>query len=263
MAKPLLAAVEAATDEVAKGGRLSLEAKVLLQNDVWGLQQRLQLVGFESEAHQTLLDATGQLIRELAPTRSELATLTRPTALPPALDGFVEYDTERVSLSHERLYGYRRLFRIFLRDDDKRRALVSQMVVLDAEGEPHLTSMVGEVEILSYEKGGLSMAADSEEPAWVLTSARVFHRPREALVHPGPALIETRLVPHVPDLGANGFLAEFALPERDLEQLPCRRCHEDASTMMTLPTEPSGVAKRHASLLRRSLDPLADVSLFR
>ena len=241
---------------VGETDALALESRVVLQNDVWGLKQRLEGVDQPSPHQLALIDAAGRLIDALAPDDNELATLTQARRLPAVLDGYREFDSERVSLGHERLYGYRRLFRIFLKGEADR-ALVSLLVVLDRDRKPHLTSIIGEIEMLSFKAAGrlLSGAID-----WQLNRARVFHRPRARLSMAPPPLLETDDVPHVPDLGANGFLARFDWPQRSLESLPCRRCHEDPS-MMSLPSSDRDPTIRRRALLPLSVDALAQRAL--
>ena len=233
----MLIKLRAAHKEVAG---LSVVAKAVLQNDVWGFMQRIEQSTVESEARSALLKAAKALVDALAPSAEELETL-RGRSVPGFLDEYKEHDTEHVSLQHERIFGYRRLFRIFLRGDAER-ALVSQLVVVDKAQRPHLTAVVGEVEMLTFSPTEASVQ-------WVLTKARVFKRDRAQLTAKnGPPLVETRSVAHVPDLGANGFLAEFSWPERSLDGLPCLQCH-DTALMMSLPTLKTDPTERHRRLL--------------
>ncbi len=219
-------------------------AKVMLQNDVWGLAQRLEQSPMDSPDRRSLLTAARALVHALAPDPDELSALEKdPTPLP-FLTGYQEFDSEHVSLMHERAFGYRRMFRLFLRGDTDR-ALVSQMVVLDRAGRPHVTGVVGEVEMLTFSAAG----AGSPSSQSVLTAARVFKRSRSKLTQPnGPPLVEQRTVAHVPDIGANVFLARFDWPERALDGLPCQSCH-DTAMMMSLPTAKTRPADRHRRLL--------------
>ena len=237
----------------AQAAGLSAVAKVMLQNDVWGFVQRLERSAIETEGRAALLTAAQGLVRALAPSDSELRSLEAPFPTLSFLEGFTEYDSEHPSLQHERAFGLRRLFRIYLRGRTHR-ALVSQLVALDAAGRPHLTNVVGEVEMLVFTPDATLNVTGTSTPSMTLRGARVFKRDRTLLTRKdGPPLVETRTVAHVPDRGANAFLAEFALPARDLDRLPCLECH-DTSMMMSLPTAKTDPRQRQRQLLMQLFD---------
>ena len=219
----------------------SAEARVLLQNDAWGLWQRARDQD-EGRLRRLAAHAVGQLalpaaaLRALAPTASPL-----PRALPPS-EGWEELEAEVPVLAHERAFGLRRVFRVLLAGPTgpagpPRRALTSQLVALDDQGRAHLTRLPGELEALRFEGS-------------TLAEARVLELHRDALLRGAPPLRPATDVAHVPGLGANAFLFELDPPE-PLRDLPCARCHDDG-TMMSLPTTAYPPGHRFPALLARA-----------
>ncbi|MEM1415776.1 MAG: hypothetical protein AAGH15_12790 [Myxococcota bacterium] len=221
------------------------EARVLVQNDAWGLWQRLS--GLETAANDaSLRRLAARVVRHLALPADRLAALAPagpplPEHLGPA-EGWTELEAELPVLSHERAFGLRRLFRVLLAGPEgpagpPRRALTSQLVAIDAEGKAHLTRLPGELEQLRFEGDTLVLA-------------RVHELDREALLAGSPPLRAAERIAHVPGLGANAFL--FALdPPEPVADLPCARCHDDG-TMMTLPTTRYAPGHRFPPLLAQA-----------
>jgi hypothetical protein len=241
-AAPLAAALERAA--AADADALSPYARVVLQNDAWGLLQRVEGVTADSPERERVRTAARRLVAELALPPDVIAALgdsTDPPALAGALpdrDGWIERDSPMPSLQHERLFGLRRLFRVFERDGA--RALASQLVAIDVLGSPHLTPIVGEVEVLDF----------AQPPA---RRATVLHLDRRALrCEATSGLAPVTHVAHVPGLGANGFLLALDAPVA-LSTFPCVRCHDDAEPM-SLPT-PGSSAARLARLLGEVVVP--------
>lgn len=229
--------------------RWSPEARVLVQNDAWGLWQRLGAADAEAPAGtERLRRLAAHVIRHLALPAKELARLAPsgaplPAHLAPA-EGWTELEAELPVLAHERAFGLRRLFRVLLAGLEgpagpARRALTSQLVALGAEGKAHLTRLPGELEQLRFEGD-------------TLVETQVHELDREALLAGLPPLRAAETVTHVPGLGANAFLFELDPPER-LEALPCARCHDDG-TMMTLPTARYAPGHRFPPLLARATE---------
>ena len=204
--------------------------RVVLQNDVWGLAQRLEEASGWSSEGRALHIAAQALVMHLALPSPALAEL-HGTGVPHAFSGefddpsWGEIDTELPVLSHERVYGIRRLFRLMR--NGSQRALVSQLVAIDNHGAPHLTSIVGEIE-------QLTSAENPDDPP---ISARVFELDRRAIRCDGPEaqLNEVSAIEHIPGTGANGFFVAFDEPVA-LSEMPCHQCHED-SRPFALPLE--------------------------
>jgi hypothetical protein len=220
---------------------LPLRARVALQNDAWGFVERLRASSVTSEPHDALARAGIALVRTLAFTEPELASLDGaevPEALArllPASEGWREVDTEHSVLGHERAFGLRRLFRLFVAPG--RRALASQLVALDARGGAHLTSVVGEIEVLRFD-GALPV------------EARVHHLDRGALGGAEQRLVSVDAIDHIPSLGADRFLLSLEAPE-PLATMPCARCHEDDDAF-SLPTGEPPRPERHTRLLEQA-----------
>ncbi len=241
----LAAALEAASD--ADPNPLNGPARVALQNDVWGVLQRVAAHETSSSTKAAILESAHALVQRLALPASVLESMdgtAAPKTIGRFLPGFEEHDTEHVVLGHERLYGLRRLFRIYV--DGDRIALVGQLVAMDTEARPHLTNVLSEIERLDFE-----VAAPAEPRAVELVRARVFELDRRRLRCGGDGLVEVGHVPHVPGVGANGFLARFGASQ-DLASLPCASCHDDGDRM-SLPI-PGDSAARHERLLGELAD---------
>jgi len=215
-------------------------AAVVVQGDAWGAATRLRRTLVSTSDSEALLQAFETLIAHLA-----IAADERPTGVEPppvalqllsAEQGWREFDTEHSTLMHERFFGNRRVFRIFVRGDHEARALVSQLVALDAMGGAYLSPVVGEVELLEL---------DADGP----TRARVMHLDRPRLGCGEVGLHEENEVRRIPDLGADTFLLNIEAPE-PLSTLPCSRCHADNSAF-SLPTEQTAPRDRLGQVLSR------------
>ncbi len=219
---------------------VSAASRVALQNDVWGVLQRLQRAGVSSERVVQAEAAAAALVRRLAlPPGTLRWTLAQglPPGAPSSLLGLKEHGSELVSLQHERLYGNRRMFRIFI--DGPRRALLSQLVAIDTQGEAYLTSVIGEVE-------RLELSGDA------VVTAAVHHLDRRGL-RCGTGLKSVKEVLHIPAEGAHAFLAHFDTPQL-LSDLPCTECHRSAM-MMSLPDADSSAQARIDDIIK-DLPPL-------
>lgn len=234
---------ERPSDEMSTGSRpapspaaqaSTVDARVIAQNDAWGRWQQLRQAGAPESEQQV----AARRVMELALPRGSLPLCdgSIPAAVLTTLGTgpYVERGTELAVLGHEWSHGMRRLFRV-LDTPDTDAILFSQLVALDTEGRAHLTSIVGEIEVLrrSAHLGDI-------------VSAEVYELDRDDLgLHP----IET--VAHIPaEEGANHFIAVFDPPE-PLADLPCLRCHEDdhISGRPSLPTNDDPQVRR-AELLR-------------
>jgi len=191
---------------------LGTRARVILQNDLWGAAQRLALRGSPSTAGARI----GRLAWALAPDAAALAGIDG-AVIPPSvrgmLAGFIEHSSEHTTLTHERAFGLRRVFRLLL--DGDRRAMVSQLIAFDRDGRAHLTDIAGELERLEF-------------TAETLTAAQVLHLDR-----PSGTLVEVEHVDQIPSHGATSTIIDFA-PAVRVADLPCARCHDDRQ-MMSLP----------------------------
>ncbi len=216
-------------------------AREVVLADAWGAAARLQRGAVSSPARESLTRALGALMRHLAIQPDEALRNHRPPpaalAIVPVEDGWAEFDTEHSVLTHERVFGLRRVFRIFVRGDHEARALVSQLIAIDANGDAYLTSVVGEVEMLEL---------DADGP----TGARVWRLDRQHLGCGDVMLEEDSEVQRIPDIGADGFILDLPAPE-SLATMPCARCHEDADAF-SLPTTRTAVADRLTPLLTRA-----------
>lgn len=223
--------------EALDPAEMSRTERIVVQNDVWGLLERL---GPETSV---LSRATRAAMARLALPASSFAEFSR--TLPSELEGFVERATELPTLQHERAYHLRRLFGLAFRADEhvverpSTRALFSRLVVVDDAGTRHLTSVLGEIEWLRFEGGELHQA-------------RVWKLSRERF-----RLEEVTAVQVVPDHGADSFIFDFGTPTA-LSELPCQRCH-DEDGMMSLPNLTLSLDWRDESLLRDdALAPAGD-----
>ncbi|MFK7999714.1 MAG: hypothetical protein AB8H86_08960 [Polyangiales bacterium] len=206
--------------------------RIVVQNDVWGLLERL---GPETSV---LSRAARAAMARLALPASSFTEAAR--TLPTQLDGFAERATELPSLQHERAYHLRRLFGLAFRADEhivelpNTRAIFSRLVVVDDAGARRLTPVVGEIEWLRFEGGELR-----EARVWKMNRRRF-------------ALEEVSEVQVVPDHGADFFVFDFGAPT-DLSELPCQRCH-DEDGLMSLPSLALSLDWRDETLLRDTLD---------
>lgn len=218
--------------EALNPAEMSRTQRIVVQNDVWGLLERL---GPETSV---LSRATRAAMARLALPASSFAEFSR--TLPGELEGFVERATELPTLQHERAYHLRRLFGLAFRADEhvverpSTRALFSRLVVVDDSGTRHLTSVVGEIEWLRFEGGELR-------------EARVWKLSRQRL-----ELEEVTEVQVVPDHGADSFVFDFGTPTA-LSELPCQRCH-DEDGMMSLPSSDPSLDWRDETLLGNDAD---------
>lgn len=193
---------------------LAPAARVALQNDLWGLWQRLTHDG----DHAPLRAGLAALIRALAlpadriPGRGAIAITTAAARTIDPRDGWREVGTELPVLGHERAFELRRVFHVVLGRDA--RALTSQLVALDDHGRAHASDVPGDLEVLAPAVG---------QPS----SARLFELDRRALrCRDRDALVETDHVAVVPGLGASSFFLELD-PPAPVASMPCARCHDD------------------------------------
>lgn len=209
--------------------RLPLRSRVVLQNDVWGLAQRLAASSSTAPEAQEAQAAAAALVWKLALPAESLQRIDG-RSIPPHVraaigeesEGFRERSSEHRVLGHERAFGLRRAFRILLAEGQH--ALISQLVALDRDGRAHLTDIVGEVELLQFDGPRL-------------LAARVLHLERRALRTSllAGSLVEVERIAQIPSEGASRPIIRFDPPAR-VADLPCAQCHEDES-MMSLPFE--------------------------
>ena len=222
--------------------RVPLDARITLQNDVWGLWQRLDAAP-ASAVRDGLRATSARLVLRLAPRAEELgdgaALPATARAATPESAGWRERGTEHSVLSHESLFGLRRLFRVLTRQGERDRALVSQLVTLDTDGRAHLTSIAGGMEIL--------------ELSGPTPRATVLELSRRSLRCGPSALLAMDAVHGLPGLGTNRFLAALDPPQAPVPSV-CARCHEDVEgrpdVLMSLPNDDlARMPRRHAELL--------------
>lgn len=254
-----------------------LAARIVLQNDVWGLWQRLQRRRVSNRNTtldlDRLLRASARLVVVLAPPAGGSFRAADPAEIPPTAqallpsnDGWRELGTDLLVLSHERLFGLRRAFRIFVREppvsptsqgklQTLERALVSQLVAVAPDGTPMLTSIVGEIERLSDMPDSRSASP---------LSAQVLELERRALRCQGESrsLVEPSMIHGVPGLGANRYLATFEPPAAPTGAV-CVRCHDQGIRQSNSLSSDQGarLAERWRPLwdeVRESLAPLVD-----
>lgn len=218
---------------------LSRRGRIVLQNDAWGLIQRLKRVETVSAEVRSLHDAARRLVQSLALSDDDLrrhSQVELPEDAPAAVRALSEYGSELASLQHERLYGYRRIFRIF--QTGANRALMSQLVAIDTRGQPYLTRVVGEVEALAFDAG-------------TVVAAEVHHLERHDN-YLNPTLEPIQIIEHVPADGAHAYLVELR-PAVPLAALPCKQCHR-SGFRMSLPEATPTPEKRWALLLNELVE---------
>lgn len=212
------------------------DARVVVQSDAWGLWSRVDALASSSAARARLSRAAASLVARLAlPPRAPGAPVVH--TILPASEGWRDLEPELPVMSHERLFGLRRLFAV--RQTERpalSRAIYSTLVAIDAGGRPRETDVVGDLEVLGF---------DGDR----LVSARLFELDRLRALERGAreALVEVRAASRVPSAGADGFLATFD-PPAPLEALPCARCHDDAEAM-SLPSSTLPLGERRRALL--------------
>jgi len=240
--RALAAALErAAADDPP--AHLRPEARVALQNDAWGLWQRVTELGVSSANAEALLAHAEALMRRLAVDPDPWRPAPPPAVAAALGDGFTPRESEMPSLQHERMFGNRRVFHVARRGDaGEERAFYSTLVALDRDLSPVLTHVPGELERLRFEGD-------------TLVEARVHELDRRALRERGPAhaLVEIHRVAHIPATGANRFYVELD-PPAPVETLPCVQCHEDPHTM-SLPTELAETGDRLPAVLELAVRP--------
>lgn len=216
---------------------LSLEARIVLQNDLWGLHERARREISDPELER-IAGLSASIARRIAP--EDVRELAPPEGLPEVVagiaEGLVEQGTEMPILSHEAAFGFRRVFRVAMSVDGERRVIFSQLVAFDRSGRRGVTHVVGEVEYLELSQGALIGAR-----VWKLSRG---HEPR---------LYEVDAVDHIPSLGADSFFIreDEAVP---LATLPCMRCHEDDEPH-SLPRPELPVRERWDDVLEQLLVP--------
>lgn len=223
--------LEAAGD--ADPSTLPERARIVVQNDVWGVWARVRAFEASSAERERILRAAATLVRRLAiAPRGRRATFVQ-TVLPSS-DGWRDLEPEIPVMSHERLFGLRRIFHV--RESERptlSRAIHSTLVAIDPEGRAYESDVVGDLEVLRFE---------GDE----LVEARLFELDREEL-RARQTLIEIDSAERVPSVGADDFLATFD-PPAPLSTLPCARCHDDAQPM-SLPSETLPLGRRNRALL--------------
>jgi hypothetical protein len=218
---------------------LTPEQAIVLLNDLWGVRARLHALGTSSAEAHAFDDAEARVravILGRAGTGPPWICPGAPTAAAehlPAAEGWREAESEMPVLSHERAFALRRLFRVFVRGSE--RALVSQLVFVDAAGTAHLSCVAGEIELLDVGPEGAR-------------SARLFELERHARGLVG-TLVEVAEVARVPGLGADRFFLEP--PAVPLGALPCRSCHDDDHAMSLFSLD-LPVGRRLPSLLTQA-----------
>ncbi len=222
-----------------------LDARLSLQNDVWGLWQRLDEAP-PGPVRDGLRARAAALIVHLAPAASALGD---GSALPslarralPEREGWRERGTEHSVLSHELAFGLRRIFRVLTREAELDRAIVGQLVALDDEGTAHLVPLAGGLEVLQLSEGR--------------PRTRVLELSRHSLRCGPPRLEPMDLVHGVPGLGVNRPLAALEPPAPPTPSV-CAQCHEDVEgrpdLLMSLPTDDvTRLPRRWGDLLARA-----------
>ncbi len=212
--------------------RLEPDAQVIWQGDVLGLRDRAGSLNESSEARAAIVQRADRLVSKLS-LAPRPALISPPGALPPSivshLPGFSVQTSELPSLMHERAFGLRRVFFVALSEDGATRALYSRLIAWAPGGDPWLTNVVGDLEILRFEDGAL-------------IEARVFDLERET-----STLRELTHAAGVPGIGADHHVALFDPPVA-LSALPCASCHDD-DTMMSLPRADLSIDARVDSIL--------------
>lgn len=220
---------------------LDPKARLILHNDLWGVLARLGRATRSTPELARLRGAALTLLRALAPTPDAISQeLTTPelARVLPAAEGWREVASELPALNHELAFGDRRLFRLFRRqlgDGGEELALAGHLLVIDRDGVVRRSSIIGEVELLSFRSGEL-------------VAAEVYE-----LVRSGDRVGTLREAPEVaqiPGPGADSLIAEFDPPQA-LSELPCLRCHHDDSRM-SLPNPALDPRLREAGVLARA-----------
>ncbi len=228
----LIAALETLHDHPAVDS--DVDNAIVLQNDLWSLHDRARSGDISDSQLTRIAELAAKLAHEVAP--NDIRDLEPPDTLPDVVAdlGVVEVGTEMPVLSHETFFGFRRVFRIAMSVDNARRVIFSQLVGFDREGRVGVTYVVGEVEHLVFQDGGL-------------IEARVWHRDHREGLH------EVSSVSQIPSLGANAFFLQEPEPV-PLAALPCTRCHDDDG-MQSLPDAELAVRPRWTRLLDQAHVP--------
>jgi len=230
---------------------LDERARLILQNDLWGVVVRLGQASRSTPEVSRLREAAVTLLRALAPPGDALVPELMPPELAkvlPAAEGWREVASEVPALNHELAFGDRRLFRLFRRplgDDGmegEELALAGHLLVIDRDGLVRRSSIIGEVELLRFRDGELS-AAEVYELGRSGDLAGTLRPAAEIAQLPGP--------------GADSLLAKFDPPQA-LSELPCLRCHHDDSRM-SLPNPSLDPRLREAGVLIRAQASADDV----
>lgn len=206
---------------------MSARKRIALQNDVWGLVQRLgQEANVSDPGRERLREVAAEWVHALALPDDEQRQL-EGRALPGDLralllsgQGFVERDSEHTIFMHEVAFDRRRIFRLFESVDS--RALASQLVALDPTGKAWLSNVVGELEMLRFSDKAVVQAHVRHLDRAALDRAALDRGDHNSAAS---ALVEVHQVEHIPSLGANSFLLKLDAPVA-LSELPCKKCHE-------------------------------------
>lgn len=189
---------------------LSSESKIVLQNDFWGLYQRIELAAESTSTLERIQTAALGLVNKLAlspQNRLEANLHEAPDSID--IKNMKEMTSMFHILRHENAYGLRKLFRIF--HSDQKKMMISHFVGIDKKGDPYFTPVIGEVEVLSVTDNGLK-------------GHSLFHLDRRALrCNENQILKETTTVDRIPSIGANEYL--FEGPPTELRNNPCQECH--------------------------------------
>lgn len=223
-----------------------IRSRVILQNDLWGLWQRLQpnrAPAAPDDVPTTLSEAIRASVFALAATEEELEALG-PVPVPGSLAALMPSataDDEMESLfpvmTHELSFDLRRMSRIFI--DGNERAIISQLLAIDNNGKTHVTRIVGDLEWLKF---------FGDE----LADARVLHLDRET-----GELREHHSIAHIPDRGANRFFITFD-PPVPISELPCVSCHDEREPN-SFPGLPNKLDPRKEHFLRRASSRAPDL----
>jgi len=202
---------------------LPVAARVVLQNDLWGAFQHLE----DASIAPAIAGQLARIVLRLAATLRDVGVDAAPSATRALrARGLIERGSELASLQHERAYGLRRAFRVLERVDEGllERALISQLVAIDAEHSVVLTDVAGEIESL-VQTGPDELEGDLLE----LSRARLRCGP------PAAALMPPEQVVAIPGLSSRPIFSLGA--PAALDRGLCMHCHEHvADTPMSLPT---------------------------
>lgn len=219
---------------------LSPTARVIVQNDVWGLWQRLDGWGVSTPERDLLRRLTARVIVHLALRPEEVPVAPDPAfaTVFSASDGWREQGIGVPDMEHDRLFGYRREYHLFTRASDSRdRALVNHMLALDSTGTPRATALVGGVERIL--------------PSPATPRVEVFDRDRAAVGEGVPAMVAERTLTSLPSHGANGTLLRLDGPT-PLSPALCMRCHHDLADANFTDPQPSPDPRRNEALRRHA-----------